>query len=52
MRGSTSSRFYPSQEQRFIPHDRASNPMGANDPHLDVNTMKKSNREAGVTHAV
>lgn len=34
-----------------IPHDRASNPMGANDPHLDVNTMKKSNREAGVTHA-
>ena len=35
----------------LVPHDRASNPMGANDPHLDLDSMEEANREAGRTHA-
>lgn len=34
-----------------VPDDRWQNPMGANDPHLDVETMSYKDREAGVTHA-
>lgn len=35
----------------IVPEDRWKNPMGANDPHLDMQTMKKTPRQAGVTHA-
>ncbi|MDE0331921.1 MAG: hypothetical protein OXL41_08630 [Nitrospinae bacterium] len=35
----------------IAPHDRWENPMGANDPHLNVETMTQTDREAGVTHA-
>lgn len=35
----------------LVPDDRWQNPMGAKDPHLDVETMQQKDREAGVTHA-
>lgn len=35
----------------IVPVDRWQNPMGANDPHLDVETMSHKDRESGVTHA-
>ena len=33
-----------------VPEDRWSNPMGANDPHLNMDTMEQTARDAGVTH--
>lgn len=35
----------------IIPADRSTNPMGANDPHLNVETMAITDREPGITHA-
>lgn len=35
----------------IAPRDKATNPMGTNDPHLDLNNMKITPRIAGKTHA-
>ena len=35
----------------IVPEDRWENPMGANDPHLNMETMEQTDRVAGVTHA-
>ncbi|MCD6296613.1 MAG: hypothetical protein J7M30_05615 [Deltaproteobacteria bacterium] len=35
----------------LIPEHKAENPMGANDPHLNLETMTVCAREVGVTHA-
>ncbi|WP_225073594.1 hypothetical protein [Desulfuromonas sp. CSMB_57] len=35
----------------MIPKNKAANPMGANDPHLNLETMTVSERQAGTTHA-
>ena len=35
----------------LLPSNKASNPMGANDPHLDLNTMTVTDRKVGETHA-
>lgn len=35
----------------IVPVDKATNPMGTNDPHLDLNSMSQTNRVAGSTHA-
>lgn len=34
-----------------IPKNKATNPMGANDPHLNLETMTVSDQEVGATHA-
>jgi hypothetical protein len=36
---------------RLIPENKATNPMGASDPHINLETMSVSEREVGVTHA-
>lgn len=36
---------------QIVPADKATNPMGANDPHLNLDTMSEANRVAGQTHA-
>jgi hypothetical protein len=36
---------------RIIPENKATNPMGASDPHLNLDTMELSDRQVGVTHA-
>ncbi len=35
----------------IIPENRASNPMGANDPHMNLEKMMITERQPGVTHA-
>ncbi|QDT34022.1 hypothetical protein [Thalassoglobus polymorphus] len=35
----------------IVPDNRATNPMGANDPHIDLDTMEFNDRVAGHTHA-
>ncbi len=35
----------------LLPKNKAANPMGANDPHLNLETMTVSARQVGVTHA-
>lgn len=35
----------------IIPEDKATNPMGSNDPHINITTMSFSQRVPNVTHA-
>jgi len=35
----------------IIPENKDIDPMGSNDPHINLNTMKFSNRSIGITHA-
>ncbi len=35
----------------ILPQNKATNPMGASDPHLNLETMTVSDRQAGTTHA-